>query len=77
MHIQNNSLQYPFTCIYTLYGGHVSLAYIYLIMEWLPYVIYRLWDNKFIESGKTRLRQAEQERENLTGFERFSLGTLL
>ena len=47
--------------------------YIYMIIECIPYVMYRLLDNKFTESGKTRLHQAEQERKKLTGFKRFSL----
>ena len=40
---------------------------------YIPYVIYRLWDNKFTESGKTKLHQAEEERKQLTGLT-FSLG---
>ena len=45
-----------------------------MIIECIPYVMYRLEGNKFTETGKTRLRQVEQERKKQTGFERFYLG---
>ena len=57
-------LQMFFLCMYIM---------TYLIMECLPYVMYRLVGNKFTESGKTRLRQAQQEREKLTGFKELFL----
>ena len=44
-----------------------------MIIECIPYVMYRLWSNKFTETGKTRLRQAEEERKKLTGFEELRL----
>ena len=37
--------------------------------------MYRLGDNKFTETGKTRLRQAEEERRELTGFKKLNLYT--
>ena len=45
------------------------------MVVYIPYVIYRLFGNKFTESGKTRLHQAEQERMKLTGFEELYLRT--
>ena len=44
-----------------------------MIIECIPYVMYRLEGNEFTETGKTRLHQAEEERKKLTGFERLSL----
>ena len=55
-------------------GGHIYNIYIGMVV-YIPYVMYRLWRNKFTESGKTRLHQAEQERKNLTGFEQLDLDT--
>ena len=43
----------------------------------IPYVMYRLWLNKFTASGKTRLHQAQQKRKKLTGFEILHLDTRL
>ena len=55
-----------FLCMYII---------IYMITECLPYVMYRMWGNKFTESGETRLHQAQQEREKLTGFGKLYLIT--
>ena len=63
-----------FLCMCTVYVHIYIYIYIYMIIECIPYVMYRLWGNKFTETGKTRLHQAEQERKKQTGFERFSLG---
>ena len=47
----------------------------YLNIHNIPYVMYRLWGNNFTKSGMTKLHQAEQEREKLTGFEKLDLDT--
>ena len=46
------------------------------MVVYIPYVMYRLDGNKFTDSGKTRLHQAEQERKKLTGFEALYLLTM-
>ena len=55
-------------CVCTYIHNHGMVVYI-------PYVMYRLWGNKFTESGKTRLHQAKQERKKLTGFKKLYLHT--
>ena len=78
-HVGNNSLQYStplqprvkvitvfVVCTYT--HDHGMVVYI-------PYVMYRLRGNKFTETGKTRLHQAEEQRKKLTGFEKLYLFT--
>ena len=55
-------------CTMSCIHDHGTVVYI-------PYVMYRLGGNKFTESGKTRLHQAEEERKNLTAFEKLYLFT--
>ena len=76
-YIGNSSLQYSYTLCRSEVNGMFFLCVCTYIPdnEWLPYVMYRLRDNKFTESGKTRLRQAGEEREKLTGFKKIYLRT--
>ena len=55
-------------CVCTYIHDHGMVVY-----TCIPYVMYRLRCNKFTETGKARLHQAEQERKNLTGFEKLYL----
>ena len=43
------------------------------MVVYTPYVMYRLVGNRFTETGKTRLRQAEEERKKRTGFKKLYL----
>ena len=54
---------------------YVHIIHDHGLVVYIPYVMYRLRDNKFTKSGKTRLRQAQQERKKLTGFKELYLDT--